>query len=212
MRLVGHEIYIDLWTQIIKQKISNQSRALSIMGMDGSEVVGRCVNNVTIDNVDIMEALAAKEYFSYYNDIYYQNMLKSQEGYDEYIRHYLAATPESNQNLVNVIENDANVVGLNFIEYQEGMTGGKRVALVVRPEDKENGVSADYHWYVYDEASGYWYNKNGQLYATARQLEIIDGELSYGNYITDYTTAAAALGYEVVGEYYIVRQDGSCFE
>ena len=146
------------------------------------------------------------------NDIYYQNRLKSQEGYDEYIRHYLAATPESNQNLVNVIENDANVVGLNFIEYQEGMTGGKRVALVVRPEDKENGVSADYHWYVYDEASGYWYNKNGQLYATAQQLEIIDGELSYGNYITDYTTAAAALGYEVVGEYYIVRQDGSCFE
>lgn len=68
MRLVGHEIYIDLWTQIIKQKISNQSRALSIMGMDGSEVVGRYVNNVTIDNVDIMEALAAKEYFSYYHE------------------------------------------------------------------------------------------------------------------------------------------------
>lgn len=63
---------------------------------------------------------------------------------------------------------------------------------------------------VYDEASGYWYNKNGQLYATAQQLEIIDGERSYENYITGYKTAA--LGYEVVGEYYIVRQDGSCFE
>lgn len=69
MQVAMHdEIYIDLWTQIIKQKISNQSRALSIMGMDGSEVVGRYVDNVTIDNVDIMEALAAKEYFSYYHE------------------------------------------------------------------------------------------------------------------------------------------------
>lgn len=69
MQVAMHdEIYIDLWTQIIKQKISNQSRALSIMDMDGSEVVDRYVDNVTIDNVDIMEALAAKEYFSYYHE------------------------------------------------------------------------------------------------------------------------------------------------
>ena len=32
-----HEKYMELWIDIIKQKISNQSRALSIMGLDGAE-------------------------------------------------------------------------------------------------------------------------------------------------------------------------------
>ena len=40
-----------------------------------------------------------------------------------------------------------NVVGINFDEYEEEMTGGKRVALVVNPY-------MDYHWYVYDETTG----------------------------------------------------------
>lgn len=37
-------------------EISNQARALSIMGLDNAE------------NVDAMEALAAKEYFEYYHE------------------------------------------------------------------------------------------------------------------------------------------------
>lgn len=39
-----------------------------------------------------------------------------------------------NENVINVIRNDANVVGLNFTEYQEGMTGGRRVALVAKTD------------------------------------------------------------------------------
>ena len=50
------EKYRDLWIQIISRKISNQARALSIMGLDNAE------------NVDAMEALAAKEYFEYYHE------------------------------------------------------------------------------------------------------------------------------------------------
>lgn len=50
------DINLDLWLQIINRKVSNQARALSIMGMKGAE------------NIDITEALAAKEYFSYYHE------------------------------------------------------------------------------------------------------------------------------------------------
>ncbi len=100
-----------------------------------------------------------------------------------------------------------NVVGINFDEYEEEMTGGKRVALVDNPY-------MDYHWYVYDETTGTWYNKNGTCYATNKMLIGFDekGNPIYGDTITDYTIAADILGYKVVGEYYITRQDGSCFD
>ena len=61
------ELYLELWIQIIRQKISNQSRALGIMGMNGAEEVGKYVCKLSGENVDISEALAAKEYFSYYH-------------------------------------------------------------------------------------------------------------------------------------------------
>ena len=32
--MTDENVYLDLWLQIIRQKISNQARALSIMGMD----------------------------------------------------------------------------------------------------------------------------------------------------------------------------------
>ena len=32
--MIDENVYLDLWLQIIRQKISNQARALSIMGMD----------------------------------------------------------------------------------------------------------------------------------------------------------------------------------
>ena len=60
-----HEKYMELWIDIIKQKISNQSRALSIMGLDGAE---RIAEHVDEENVDYCESLAAKEYFAYYHE------------------------------------------------------------------------------------------------------------------------------------------------
>ena len=63
-----HEKYMELWIDIIKQKISNQSRALSIMGLDGAERIAEYVATVDEENVDYCESLAAKEYFSYYHE------------------------------------------------------------------------------------------------------------------------------------------------
>ena len=60
--------YWTLWVEIIKQKISNQSRALSILGLNGAENIANYVSGINRDNVDYIEAVAAKEYFSYYHE------------------------------------------------------------------------------------------------------------------------------------------------
>lgn len=57
----AHEKYMEIWIDIIKQKISNQSRVLSIMGLDGSEKIAAYVATVNEENVDYCESLAAKE-------------------------------------------------------------------------------------------------------------------------------------------------------
>lgn len=62
------EKYLCLWIQIISRKISNQARALSIMGRDKAELVAEYVNKINRENVDIIESTAAKEYFSYYHE------------------------------------------------------------------------------------------------------------------------------------------------
>lgn len=62
------EKYLELWVQIIKHKISNQSRALSIMGLDGVEDVAKYALSINKENVDCNESLAAKEYFSFYHE------------------------------------------------------------------------------------------------------------------------------------------------
>ena len=64
---ISGDINLDLWLQIIKQKVSNQARALSIMGIIGAENISKYLERMTIENVDILEALAAKEYFSYFH-------------------------------------------------------------------------------------------------------------------------------------------------
>lgn len=64
----SREMYEKLWIRIIKQKISNQSRALSIMGLNGAEKITEYVSTLTSKNVDYNESLAAKDYFSYYHD------------------------------------------------------------------------------------------------------------------------------------------------
>lgn len=63
-----HEKYLDLWVQIIRQKISNQSRVLSIMGTDGAEEVAKYALSIHEENVDYHESLAAKEYFTFYHE------------------------------------------------------------------------------------------------------------------------------------------------
>ena len=60
--------YLDLWMQLVRQKISNQSRALSIMGMAGSEKIAAYVDLITEANVDYIEAIAAKDYFSCFHE------------------------------------------------------------------------------------------------------------------------------------------------
>jgi len=62
------DVYLNLWLQIINRKVSNQARALSIMGMKGAENISKYLESITAENVDITEALAAKEYFSYYHE------------------------------------------------------------------------------------------------------------------------------------------------
>ena len=56
-----------LWVQIIEKKISNQARALSLLGLEGVEVVMSYVLKMTMDSVDMNEALAAKDYFAFYH-------------------------------------------------------------------------------------------------------------------------------------------------
>lgn len=58
---------LRLWIQIIHQKICNQSRALTIMGLDGAESISRYLLDMDYSNVDYYEALAAKEYFAKYH-------------------------------------------------------------------------------------------------------------------------------------------------
>lgn len=65
---VSDDKYLNLWVQIIKQKICNQSRALSIMGLNGAEKVAKYVISLDKENVDYKESLAAKEYFTFYHE------------------------------------------------------------------------------------------------------------------------------------------------
>lgn len=60
--------YLDLWKQIVRQKIINQSRVLSILGLQGAEKTAEFAAGVSDENVDYMESLAAKAYFSFYHE------------------------------------------------------------------------------------------------------------------------------------------------
>ena len=147
------------------------------------------------------------------NDEYYLNMVETGDS-SEYIEHYLAGTDESDANLVNTVKAGMDAVGLNFVEYEEGMTGGKRIVLVLIPCRGPYDYTCDYHWYVYDEESQTWGNKNGPYWATNNELYYgWFNESKYGAEITDYSEAARMLGYDhIVGEFYLTRKDGECIE
>ena len=54
---------LDLWLEIIKQKIINQSRALVVMGREGAEDIAAYADLVKQETVDGCEAFSAKQYF-----------------------------------------------------------------------------------------------------------------------------------------------------
>lgn len=62
------EKYQKLWYQIIKQKIANQSRVLSILGLPGAEQVGTYIENINMSDIDRSESTAAKLYFQHYHE------------------------------------------------------------------------------------------------------------------------------------------------
>lgn len=62
------EKYLSLWIQIIRKKISNQSKVLSIMGRSGAEKIAEYAQNIAEWNVDYNESLAAKDYFVFYHE------------------------------------------------------------------------------------------------------------------------------------------------
>ena len=150
------------------------------------------------------------------NDKYFLETTTT-EGEIQYRQYYLAGTEESNVNLVNVVKADMDAVGLNFTEYEDGMTGGKRIALVVSPYISPESPG-DYHWYVFDEESQSWYNKNGKMWATNNKIYVTydmfyEQEVKYGDEIMDYKEYAQALGYSVfVGEFYLSKKSGGCIE
>ena len=53
----------QIWVKLIKRKIENQARALTLLGKDGAEKVMRYSIDISPENVDSREAGAAKEYF-----------------------------------------------------------------------------------------------------------------------------------------------------
>ena len=57
----------ELWQRIIRKKIENQARTLRILGLPGAEEVLNYVADLSEDNIDYTQALAAKRYFSYYH-------------------------------------------------------------------------------------------------------------------------------------------------
>jgi len=113
-----------------------------------------------------------------------------------------SGTEEGNRYLVDLIKGDMATVGISFIPYVEGMTGGYVVALVVKP-------GGDYHWYRQD-SDGTWSHKQGQLPATQSVGYYRDknGNLRFiDDLITDPKKAAEKIGYDVfVGYFYVIQR------
>ena len=60
--------YRELWVEIVKKKIINQSRNLTLLGLDGSETVAEYAQKISCENADYTEAAAAREYFNFYHE------------------------------------------------------------------------------------------------------------------------------------------------
>ena len=62
------EKYREIWMEVVRKKIANQSRNLALLGLKGSEEIAIYSQNINSDNVNYIEAMAAKEYFNYYHE------------------------------------------------------------------------------------------------------------------------------------------------
>ena len=165
---------------------------------------------------------------------------KEDEFYKDFDDIYSSDSSNDGSLLVEYIQADADALGLSFVPYEEGMTGGVKVALVIDPVNYP-GDNPDYHWYYFDEESGTWFNKQGIQPATDSYLGSTEGQYqngmdfsedqgvfiltgsdgylypyigNYGDIIgSDYFDHASSAGYEInVGEFYITRLDGGDFE
>ncbi len=135
-----------------------------------------------------------------------QYNIQTQQDIDNYFTSYLAGSDTSNKALVSLIIADAKNMGLDFVSYDESLTGGTRVALVIKPGE-------DYHWYRYNE-DGTWSHKPGQTPVTNLEvLGVVGNSIEYGNIITDPKDAALKAGYTVfVGNYYIKPSESEKYE
>ena len=122
-------------------------------------------------------------YFSGLEDEYRREFMRiysvDPENYDPENYHPENAEIKNDGTLfLKYIEADAEALGLSFERYEEGMTGGVRVALVIDPINDSATEIPDYHWYYYDEESGKWFNKQGPCPATDSYLGDVGDEYS----------------------------------
>lgn len=114
----------------------------------------------------------------------------------------ISGASEGNQKLVNMVIEEMETVGIEFLQYDSILSGGDKVALVVAP-----GIE-DYHWYR-SNGDGTWSHKPGDTPVTNRETWVENGKLQYGDIITDPRSDAIKAGYGVfVGEYYIRPKGG----
>ena len=64
----SEEKYERLWMSIVESKILNQSRVLSILGLEGAEEVAKYAESIDPSEIDFIEAQAAKRYFSFFHE------------------------------------------------------------------------------------------------------------------------------------------------
>jgi hypothetical protein len=95
---------------------------------------------------------------------------------------------------------------ITFLPYEDGMTGGYKVALVVRKGE-------DWHWYRQDPKDKSWSHKQGPQRVTRRV-----GAIRFGKDDTDQKPDRDQLGNDIKGEakkigygefvgYFYVRKD-----
>ena len=140
-------------------------------------------------------------------DDLFMQQYESDAAVEDYANIVLAGTDSSNEKLVELVTNDIQALGFHIEKYSENMSGGVRVALLVKP-------NVDFHWYIYDDNSDVWYSKHGTEKVTNVKVlgekdnygtdyliytdELLEGSKGYEKDIGDGT------GYTVfVGEFYI---------
>ena len=64
---ISNELKNFLWQSIVKQKIDNQGRSLSILGLDGAQQIFSHIECVDTGDTGNIESLAAREYFEFYH-------------------------------------------------------------------------------------------------------------------------------------------------